>query len=148
MRQRVAQNFQIRFPYNQANHLPLFLHLEFKEIRKEWKAKKKEEETLRKQDDERARQDAGQPQDGNSGQPAAQYAPTHMLPPQMGGPQLPPIGYGPAAGQGAGQYPGQGQVDGSQQQQYAAGQMYGGGAYPQSPYAQGNPMYQQRMSSC
>jgi len=69
-----------------------------------------------------------------------------MMPPQMGGPQLPPIGYAPAAGQAAPQYAAQPQVDGAQQ--YAPpGQMYSGGGYPQSPYAQGGQMYQQRESS-
>lgn len=66
-----------------------------------------------------------------------------MMPPNMGGPQLPPIGYAPAGGQAPAQYAGaQGQVDG---QQYAApGQMYGGTGYPQSPYTSGGQMYQQR----
>lgn len=60
--------------------------------------------------------------------------------PAMGGPQLPPIGYAPAGGQAPAQYPAQG--DG--QQYPGAGQMYANGGYPQSPYAQGGQMYQQR----
>ncbi|GAB7339135.1 hypothetical protein MBLNU457_5806t1 [Dothideomycetes sp. NU457] len=118
---------------------------EFKEIRKEWKAKKKEEDAQRKAEDERHRQEAvqrGQPPDGTPTQPSAQYPPQHMMQPQMGGPQLPPIGYAPGAGQSAPQYAGQPPVDGAQQ--YAPpGQMYSGGGYPQSPYAQGGQMYQQ-----
>lgn len=70
-----------------------------------------------------------------------------MMPPQMGGPQLPPIGYQAAGpGQAPGQYGQPQQVDGAQQ--YAGGsQMYGAQGYPQSPYAQGGLQYQQRMSS-
>jgi len=67
------------------------------------------------------------------------------MPPNMGGPQLPPIGYAPSGGQAPAQYAAQGQVDGAPQ--YAAGQMYSSGGYPQSPYAQGGQMYQQRMAS-
>lgn len=66
------------------------------------------------------------------------------MPPSMGGPQLPPIGYQPAAGQPAGQYPQPQQVDGAQQYG-GGGQMYGGQGYPQSPYGQGGLPYQQRV---
>lgn len=119
---------------------------EFKEIRKEWKAKKKEEETQRKQDEERQRQDAAtrvadgpQPPQGQPGQ----YGQHAMMAPQMGGPQLPPIGYQPAGGQAPGQYHHQPQqVDGAQQ--YAGNNpMYSAQNYPQSPYGQGGMPYQQ-----
>ncbi|KAK5118047.1 hypothetical protein LTR62_004093 [Meristemomyces frigidus] len=115
---------------------------EFKEIRKEWKAKKKEEDNQRKQEDERQRQEAAR--NGDTTQPQGQpgqYA-QHMMQPQMGGPQLPPIGYQPANGQAPGQYAPAQHVDGAQQ--YGAGaQMYGAQGYPQSPYAQGGLQYQQ-----
>jgi hypothetical protein len=117
---------------------------EFKEIRKEWKAKKKEEENQRKQEEERQRQEAarnGQDTSQPQGQPG-QYQ-QHMMAPQMGGPQLPPIGYQPAGGQAPAQYAQPQQVDGAQQ--YSNGsQMYGAQGYPQSPYAQGGLQYQQR----
>jgi hypothetical protein len=121
---------------------------EFKEIRKEWKAKKKEEESARKQDEERQRQEAGRAQQeaGTPTQPApAQYPQQHMMPPQpISSAQLPPIGYAPAAPPTPQQYaPPQQQVDGAQS--YPAGQMYAtNGGYPQSPYAQGGQIYQQR----
>ena len=114
-------------------------YIEFKEIRKEWKAKKKEEDNQRKQDEERQRQEAQrQGHDGAQpqGQPA-QYGQAHMMPPQMGGPQLAPIGYQATGGQPAGQYAQPQQVDGAPQYAYAQ-------AYPQSPYAQGGMQYQQR----
>lgn len=67
-----------------------------------------------------------------------------MMAPQMGGgPQLPPIGYQPAAGQAPANYSQQQQVDGAQQ--YAGNsQMYGAQGYPQSPYGQGGIAYQQQ----
>ncbi|KAH9844822.1 zinc finger protein [Teratosphaeria destructans] len=117
---------------------------EFKEIRKEWKAKKKEEENSRKQEEERQRQEAARNGDSSQapGQPV-QYGQQHMMPPQMGGPQLPPIGYQPAGGQ-PGQYAQQQQqVDGAQQYG-GSSQMYGAQGYPQSPYAQNGVQYQQR----
>ncbi|KAF2772852.1 hypothetical protein EJ03DRAFT_171734 [Teratosphaeria nubilosa] len=117
---------------------------EFKEIRKEWKAKKKEEENSRKQEEERQRQEAARNGDSSQapGQPV-QYGQQHMMPPQMGGPQLPPIGYQPAGGQ-PGQYAQQQQqVDGAQQYG-GSSQMYGAQGYPQSPYAQSGVQYQQR----
>ncbi|CAK1360137.1 unnamed protein product [Cercospora beticola] len=117
---------------------------EFKEIRKEWKAKKKEEENSRKAEEERQRQEAarnGQDTTQPQGQPG--YGQAHMMQPQMGGPQLPPIGYQPAAGQTPSQYAQPQQVDGAPQ--YASnGQMYGTQGYPQSPYGQGGLAYQQR----
>ncbi|KAK7712738.1 hypothetical protein SLS57_007692 [Botryosphaeria dothidea] len=132
---------------------------EFKEIRKEWKAKKKEEEAQRKAEDERQRQAEQQRQAQNNdntnsnpetpiyGQPRAMGQPV-----QMGGPQLPPIGYAPAAsGQAPAQYGTQSPSAIGEMAQYAAAnpQMYPSSAsnasssYPQSPYAQGQNMYQQ-----
>lgn len=81
---------------------------EFKEIRKEWKAKKKEEEAARKADEERSRADAHQRQhDPNApgeppvyGQMRQAVGVPGQGPPH---PQLPPIGYQPAA---SGQQPG------------------------------------------
>ncbi|KAK4620195.1 C2H2 finger domain transcription factor CON7 [Fulvia fulva] len=116
---------------------------EFKEIRKEWKAKKKEEENQRKAEEERQRQEAqrtGQDTSQSQGQPG-QYG-QHMMQPQMGGPQLPPIGYQPAGGQPS-QYAQAQQVDGAQQYSNNS-QMYGAQGYPQSPYGQGGLPYQQQ----
>lgn len=111
---------------------------EFKEIRKEWKAKKKEEESARKQEEERQRQEQRQEGTPQGQGQSTQYAQPHMMPPQMGGPQLPPIGYQSAAGgQSQAQYGQPQQVDG---QQYG----YSAQGYPQSPYAQGGMQYQQR----
>ncbi|KAI5356935.1 Putative Zinc finger C2H2-type, C2H2 finger domain transcription factor CON7 [Septoria linicola] len=116
---------------------------EFKEIRKEWKAKKKEEDNSRKAEEERQRQEAARNgTDSAQGQGQPGYGQPHMMP-QMGGPQLPPIGYQPAAGQAPSQYAQPQQVDGAPQ--YASnGQMYGTQGYPQSPYGQGGLPYQQR----
>jgi hypothetical protein len=109
---------------------------EFKEIRKEWKARKKEEENQRKADEERARAAAvsadGQPADGA---PAPGYQANRSV-------QLPPIGYQPGA-----QVPGQYQPTSGSVQQL---QEYGGNShlqysgYPASPYGAPNQMYSQR----
>ncbi|KAJ5728852.1 uncharacterized protein N7483_003360 [Penicillium malachiteum] len=112
---------------------------EFKEIRKEWKARKKEEDTQRKAAEERERAAAqaaqasqvdGPPSDPQAGQPSAYGG---------GRPQLPPIGYQPADSQVPGQYggPGGGIVYQSN------GQMGYPPNYPHSPYQSG-PVYQQR----
>lgn len=126
------------------SHGPKRTPEEFKEIRKEWKAKKKEEDHARKQEEDRLRSE-GRPV-GHEGTPTsatAQYAPAHMIAPGMGGPQLPPIGYGPAPGQAPPQYTtAPSQADGQAYQ--SAGQMYTNGGYPQSPYGQQSQMYQQR----
>ena len=121
--------------------LTSILHLEFKEIRKEWKARKKEEDNQRKAEDERNRSMAtGQPGvDANGTDPSAQTPTTQAYPGSR--PHLPPIGYSPAGGQGAGQYP-QGGEQMYQQQAAANGQMYS--TYPHSPYSQAT--YQQRKS--
>ncbi|CAK7268007.1 C2H2 finger domain transcription factor con7 [Sporothrix epigloea] len=72
---------------------------EFKEIRKEWKARKKEEEAQRKAEDERQRQAAaaavsGAPTGGdpNGGPPGADGQSGSSY---AGGRQLPPLGYQP-----------------------------------------------------
>ena len=113
---------------------------EFKEIRKEWKARKKEEENARKADEERQRQAQqaqqvdGQPPDGHQvqGQPYQQNG---------GRPSLPPIGYQAADGHPQGQYAQQppmvyGQQNGQMPQGYPN--------YPNSPYGQQGQVYQQR----
>ncbi|KAL4743821.1 hypothetical protein BDV11DRAFT_61475 [Aspergillus similis] len=116
---------------------------EFKEIRKEWKQRKKEEEAQRKVAEERERAAAAaavQSQIDASGAPDLSQG---GQPPQYPGgvrPQLPPIGYQPADGQAPGQY-GAG----------AGGMPYQGNGqvgyppnYPHSPYGQSGQVYQQR----
>lgn len=118
----------------------LTIHVEFKEIRKEWKARKKEEENQRKAEEDRQRQAAQQSQvDGASVADGSQPS-SSTYPPGVR-PQLPPIGYTPASGQVPPQYgpPGAG-IEGMPQ--YGNSHMYGN--YPQSPYAPNNQMYQQR----
>jgi hypothetical protein len=118
--------------------------IEFKEIRKEWKARKKEEENQRKAAEERERQAAAQAQ--AQGGPVEGGAPTDPQggqPPSYAGgvrPQLPPIGYQPAENQVPGQYAPGGA--GGMVYPQGNGQMYGN--YPHSPYAQSNQVYQQR----
>lgn len=75
-------------------HLLIYVVTEFKEIRKEWKAKKKEEEATRKAEDERARQSdpRGNPEQHDQNGPVYGQMRTPLgPPPNMGGPQLPPI---------------------------------------------------------
>ncbi|KAI9844710.1 MAG: hypothetical protein M1838_002068 [Thelocarpon superellum] len=117
---------------------------EFKEIRKEWKARKKEEDNQRKADEERQRV-ASQasaveppiPADPSQASSAAAYPPGVR-------PQLPPIAYTPGQpGPVPGHYPAQ--ANGIEQmQQYGSNPLYSN--YPQSPYGQGNQMYQQRQA--
>jgi len=110
-------------PCIQAHQADNLRDTEFKEIRKEWKAKKKEEENARKQEDERHRQEAQR-----QGQDSSQ-----------------PQGYQAAAGQPAGQYAQPQQVDGAPQYSGNGHQMYSAQGYPQSPYGQqGGLPYQQR----
>lgn len=114
-----------------------YLPAEFKEIRKEWKARKKEDENQRKAEDERARA-AAVPADGAPEGAAPGY--------QQGGRsvQLPPIGYQPGA-QVPGQYQAQAPSGGVQQLQQGYQQdhlQYSG--YPASPYGAPNQMYNQR----
>lgn len=118
--------------------------IEFKEIRKEWKARKKDEENQRKAAEDRERQAAAQAQ--AQGGPVEGGAPTDPQggqPPSYAGgvrPQLPPIGYQPAENQVPGQYAPGGA--GGMVYPQGNGQMYGN--YPHSPYAQNNQVYQQR----
>lgn len=120
----------------------LTLSIEFKEIRKEWKARKKDEEAQRKAAEERERAAA---QAAQANQVDASGPPDHsqagQAPTYGGGvrPQLPPIGYQAADGQVPSQYgpPGGGMVYQSN------GQMGYPPNYPHSPYQSG-PVYQQR----
>jgi len=113
---------------------------EFKEIRKEWKQRKKEEEAQRKAEDERQRQAAaaaaaaaqngsGDPQSGADGSSSASaYASGRQV-------QLPPIGYQPS------QYPAPPSAGGVAQQplpEYNSSHMYSANYQPQSPYGQPN----------
>jgi hypothetical protein len=122
---------------NTTNYL-----IEFKEIRKEWKARKKEEDSQRKQEEERNRAQAAASQvEGQPEQPQAGQGPSY----QPGSrPQLPPIGYQSAqAGDVQSQYPG---PQGGMVYQQGNGQMGQYGQYPppQSPYGQQGQVYQQR----
>jgi transcription factor CON7 len=114
---------------------------EFKEIRKEWKARKKEEENMRKADEERARAAAvGSAAEGQPGEGAP--APGYQ---QAGRPpvQLPPIGYQPGA-----HVPGQYQAAPSggvqQLQEYPNNGQIQYSGYPASPYGAPTQMYNQR----
>jgi len=104
---------------------------EFKEIRKEWKARKKEEENARKAAEERDRQNAQANQvDGQQGDP---QGPPASYPPGVR-PQLPPIGYAPADGQVPPQY-----AAGGMAYPQGNGQIGYPGSYPHSPYGQQYP---------
>ncbi|KEZ45321.1 hypothetical protein SAPIO_CDS2126 [Scedosporium apiospermum] len=112
---------------------------EFKEIRKEWKQRKKEEEAQRKAEEERQRNAAAnaaqnqvqEPGPVDGAQPTAAYAGSRAL-------QLPPIGYQPNA------YPAPPSAGVPQHplSDYSSSQMYPN--YPHSPYGQpGQNMYNQ-----
>ncbi len=118
-----------------------FVLTEFKEIRKEWKVKKKEEEALRKADEERRLQvhaRAAAEAGGSGGAPGGPPGPQDQMYGQMrhpsgsAGNQLPPLGY--AAAQAATNQPGGAVGYGPPQTpiesmaQYANSQMYGGGS--------------------
>jgi hypothetical protein len=103
---------------------------EFKEIRKEWKARKKEEENQRKAEEERARA-AAVPAEGQGENP-----PPAGYPQGARSVQLPPIGYQPGAS-----VPGQYQTPsgGVQQlQDYSNNNHLQYGGYPASPYGAPN----------
>ena len=124
------------------NLLSFFWATEFKEIRKEWKARKKEEEAQRKAAEERERAAAAQAAQANPVEAPGAPDPTQAAgqPPAYPGgvrPQLPPIGYQPADGQVHGGYGAGGMV-------YQNGQMAYPPSYPHSPYAQGGQVYQPR----
>ncbi|KAL1968598.1 hypothetical protein VTN77DRAFT_1808 [Rasamsonia byssochlamydoides] len=121
---------------------------EFKEIRKEWKARKKEEENQRKAAEEReraaaaaqaqAQAQAGQVEGAAPTDPSQAGQPPSY--PAGVRPQLPPIGYQPADGQVPGQYAAGGA--GGMVYPQGNGQMYPGN-YPHSPYGQSSQVYQQ-----
>ncbi|KAL8900709.1 MAG: hypothetical protein Q9207_005561 [Kuettlingeria erythrocarpa] len=104
---------------------------EFKEIRKEWKQRKKEEEAQRKTEDERQRgSQGGQSVDGQSNDAA--QAPSGQNYAPGGRPHLPPIGYAPAQGQMQPQY-----ASGVEQMYQAQGNAQVYANYPpHSPYGQ------------
>ena len=106
---------------------------EFKEIRKEWKQRKKDEEAQRKAEDERQRAANGGSEPTSAGDPNQPQGGNY---PSGGRPQLPPIGYAPAGGQVPQQYPSG--VEQMYQAQQGNGQVYAG--YPHSPYGQGQQM--------
>uniref|UniRef100_A0A8H7K8P4 C2H2-type domain-containing protein n=1 Tax=Bionectria ochroleuca TaxID=29856 RepID=A0A8H7K8P4_BIOOC len=117
------------------SHGPKRTPEEFKEIRKEWKARKKEEENQRKAEEERQRQAAqaaqaaaqnGPDPQGPDGPPTSSYPGSRPV-------TLPPIGYQPA------QYPAP--PSGGVQQPLPDYQnhMYPNYPPPHSPYAQPYP---------
>ena len=119
---------------------------EFKEIRKEWKARKKEEEQARKaaEEAERQRQAAQAAAHAQNGAPGPEGA-DGAQPPQpysAGGRQvqLPPIGYSPAS------YPAPPSAGVPHVAEYSpTSSMYSANYQPASPYApQSQPMYNQR----
>merc|ERR1712072_689836 len=113
---------------------------EFKEIRKEWKARKKEEENARKAEEERQRQAAAQASqvDGQAGD--AHQVPGQGYQQNGARPSLPPIGYQSADGHAQGQYA---QPQGGMVYPQGNGQMGNYANYPNSPYAQQGQVYQQ-----
>ena len=119
---------------NAGHTLTVFVSIEFKEIRKEWKARKKEEENARKQDEDRARASGG-PVEGH---PEGGAPPGYQ---QGRSVQLPPIGYQPGA-----QVPGQYQAPAQsvqQLQEYSNSHLQYSG-YPAAPYGTPNQMYSQQ----
>lgn len=102
---------------------------EFKEIRKEWKARKKEEDNQRKAEEERQRQAAQQAaQNGGPDPQGPDGTPTSSYPGSR--PTLPPIGYQPT------QYPPpSGGVPQQPLPEYP-GHMYPSYPPPHSPYPQ------------
>lgn len=124
--------------------LRIFATTEFKEIRKEWKARKKEEENQRKAAEERERAAAAAQAQQQVESGAAQDPSQGAQPPSYPGgvrPQLPPIGYQPADGQVPGQY---GAAGAGMVYPQGNGQMAYPANYPHSPYGQSNQVYQQR----
>jgi hypothetical protein len=117
---------------------------EFKEIRKEWKQRKKEEEAQRKAEDERQRQAQAAAAAAQNGGPDHQPGPDGAQPPSSypgSRPvQLPPIGYQPT------QYPAPPSATVPQQPLPDYGNNHIYPSYPpHSPYGQPNQsMYNQR----
>lgn len=124
---------------------------EFKEIRKEWKARKKEEENARKAEEDRVRvaQQAAQAQQGVDGPPGEHPGQGQSYQQNGGRPlppphttTLPPIGYGPGSEQNQGQYA---QPSNMVYQPQSNGSMhYPPQGYPNSPYGQQGQVYQQQ----
>ena len=114
---------------------------EFKEIRKEWKARKKEEDNARKADDERARQAAQAQHVDGQGPPDGPHVQGPPYQQNGGRPSLPPIGYQAAEGHPQGQY---GQQPPMVYQQQNGQMPQGYPNYPNSPYGQQGQVYQQR----
>lgn len=136
-----SENFVVGLsPIFSASLICVGTTLEFKEIRKEWKARKKEEDNQRKADEERQRSTGGGSQGDGQSAEAAQ-APTGQAYGAGVRPHLPPIGYAPAGSQAPAPYPAA--VD--QMYQQNNGQVYSG--YPHSPYVQGQQMYGSRFAS-
>ncbi|MCJ1441438.1 MAG: hypothetical protein MMC23_001925 [Stictis urceolatum] len=109
---------------------------EFKEIRKEWKARKKEEENARKAEDDRARTSmGGQGVDGNVTDGSAQTPTSAQY--SSGVRQLPPIGYPAPGGPVQGGYP----ASSEGMSAYPNGQPVSGySTYPAPPYTHGAQM--------
>ncbi|KAL8872945.1 MAG: hypothetical protein Q9174_001518 [Haloplaca sp. 1 TL-2023] len=127
------QHKRPRRRYEEIERIPTGRSAPRKEIRKEWKQRKKEEEAQRKSEDERQRgSNAGQSVDGQGHDPAQASSGQNYAPGAR--PHLPPIGYAPAAGGMQPQY--QSGVDQMYHQAQANGQVYAGYP-PQSPYGQG-----------
>lgn len=116
---------------------------EFKEIRKEWKARKKDETTIKSEDDRHRVTVPGTPVESPNPAEPSQGSPGSNYPSSVR-PQLPPIGYTSQGGQVSGHYPAP--ANGIEQmQQYGNNNMYPN--YPPSPYGQGGQVYQQRPKS-
>lgn len=109
--------------------------LEFKEIRKEWKARKKDEDNARKAEEERQRAAMhGGHMEGGGSDPSQASSPTGYGPGVR--PQLPPIGYAPSqAGPVPGTYAPANGIE--QMQTYGNNAVYA--SYPTSPYGPGYP---------
>jgi len=117
------------------------LSAEFKEIRKEWKARKKEEEAARKAEEERQRQAAATAA-AQTGATDPQTTADGTQPPTSypGSRQLPPIGYQPA------QYPAPPSNIQQPLPEYSSNHVYPSYT-PASPYGQtSQQMYNQRES--
>lgn len=136
------------FPHNDMMKILILTcnNAEFKEIRKEWKARKKEEEQARKaaEEAERQRQAAQAAAHAQNGAPGPEGA-DGAQPPQpysAGGRQvqLPPIGYSPAS------YPAPPSTGVPHVAEYSpTSSMYSANYQPASPYApQSQQMYNQR----
>jgi transcription factor CON7 len=119
----------------ETDHLP-----EFKEIRKEWKARKKEEDNARKAEEERQRQaQKSQQLDGQGLEAAHVHGQGYQQNSAM--PLVTPIGYQAVDGHAQGQF---GRQPGGMVYLQQNGQMAAYGNYSNSPYVQQGNVYQQR----